>query len=111
MNRTASLLLIVLLILAACGTNSSADQLQMTANSNPSSDAVEESSQNGKGENKSLTLPSADSALITTEIEAAGPASVMIPTQTPSVPVADLISVSQVEDSMTTVEAVRELGP
>jgi len=101
----------VLLILAACGTKSSADQLQMTANSNPSSDAVEESSQNGKGENKSLTLPSADSALITTEIEAAGPASVMIPTQTPSVPVADLISVSQVEDSMTTVEAVRELGP
>ena len=108
MNRTTSLLLIVLLIVAACGTKSSTDQLKMTANSNPSPDSLEESSQKGKEENKSLTLPN---ALITTEIDDTAPESVIIPAETPSVPVADLISVSQVEDSMTTVEAVRELGP
>ncbi|MDC0035216.1 trypsin-like peptidase domain-containing protein [Chloroflexi bacterium] len=111
MNKATSLLLIMLLIVAACGTKSSTDHLKMTANSNPSPDALEESFQKGKAEDKSLTLPSAASALITTEIEDTAPVPVIIPAETPSVPVADLISVSEVENTMTTVEAVRELGP
>ena len=49
--------------------------------------------------------------LSTRESEDVAQPSVIIPTEIPSVAIADLISVSQDEDVMTTVEAVRALGP
>jgi len=111
MKKTTGLLLIVLLIVAACGTESSTDQLKITANSNLSPNALGKASQEEEVENKSLTLSSAANGLITREVEDTAPPPAIIPTETPSAPIVDLISVSQVGDSMTTVEAVRALSP
>ena len=111
MNKTISLLLIVLLIVAACGTKSSTGQLNIAENSDPSIDAQEKSVQQEKIENKSLTLPLAASTSTPTEIEATAQPPAIIDAETPSVPDVDLISVSQAGDNMTTVEAVRALGP
>ena len=111
MNKTIPLLLIVLLIVAACGTKSSTGQLNIAGNSDPSIDAQEKSVQQEKIENKSLTLPVAASTSTPTEIAATDQPPAIIDAETPSVPVVDLISVSQAGDNMTTVEAVRALGP
>ena len=111
MNKTITLLLIVLLIVAACGTKSSTGQLNIAGNSDPSIDAQEKSVQQEKIENKSLTLPVAASTSTPTEIAATDQPPAIIDAETPSVPVVDLISVSQAGDNMTTVEAVRALGP
>ena len=111
MNKTITLLLIVLLIVAACGTKSSTGQLNIAGNSDPSIDAQEKSVQQEKIENKSLTLPVAASTTTPTEIAATDQPPAIIDAETPSVPVVDLISVSQAGDNMTTVEAVRALGP
>ena len=111
MNKTITLLLIVLLIVAACGTKSSTGQLNIAGNSDPSIDAQEKFVQQEKIENKSLTLPVAASTSTPTEIAATDQPPAIIDAETPSVPVVDLISVSQAGDNMTTVEAVRALGP
>ena len=111
MNKTITLLLIVLLIVAACGTKSGTGQLNTAGNSDPIIDAQEKSVQQEKIENKSLTLPLAASTSTPTEIEAIAPPPAIIDVETPSVPDVDLISVSQAGDNMTTVEAVRALGP
>ena len=111
MNKTIPLLVIVLLIVAACGTKSSTGQLNIAGNSDPSIDAQEKSVQQEKIENKSLTLPVAASTSTPTEIAATDQPPAIIDAETPSVPVVDLISVSQAGDNMTTVEAVRALGP
>ena len=102
----------MLLIVAACGTKSSTGQLNIAGNSDPSIDAQEKFVQQEKIENKSLTLPVAASTSTTpTEIAATDQPPAIIDAETPSVPVVDLISVSQAGDNMTTVEAVRALGP
>ena len=111
MKKTTGLLLIVLLIVAACGTESSTDQLKITANSNLSPNALGKASQEEEVENKSLTLSSAANGLITREVEDTAPPPAIFPKVTPSAPIVYLISVSQVGDSMTTVEAVRALSP
>mgnify|MGYP003325623105 FL=1 len=111
MNKTITLLLIVLLIVAACGTKSGTGQLNTAGNSDPIIDAQEKSVQQEKIENKSLTLPLAASTSTPTEIEATAQPPAIIDVETPSVPDVDLISVSQAGDNMTTVEAVRALGP
>ena len=111
MNKTITLLLIVLLIVAACGTKSGTGQLNTAGNSDPIIDAQEKSVQQEKIENKSLTLPLAASTSTPTEIEATDPPPAIIDAETPSVPDVDFISVSQAGDNMTTVEAVRALGP
>ena len=111
MTKTTSLLLIALLLFTACGTKTDTDRIKMTANSNPSPETLEKSVQKEKTGNKSPGLLSTASELITTEIEDTDPLQVIIPSEASSEAIVDLISVSRDVDTMTTVEAVRQLGP
>ena len=111
MTKTTSLLLIALLLFTACGTKTDTDRIKMTANSNPSPETLEKSVQKEKTGNKSPGLLSTASELITTEIEDTDPLQVIIPSEASSEAIVDLISVSRDGDTMTTVEAVRQLGP
>jgi len=111
MTKTTSLLLIALLLFTACGTKTDTDRIKMTANSNPSPETLEKSVQKEKTGNKSPGLLSTASELITTEIEDTDPLQAIIPSEASSEAIVDLISVSRDGDTMTTVEAVRQLGP
>ena len=111
MTKTTSLLLIALLLFTACGTKTDTDRIKMTANSNPSPETLEKSVQKEKTGNKSPGLLSTASELITTEIEGTDPLQAIIPSEASSEAIVDLISVSRDGDTMTTVEAVRQLGP
>ena len=110
-NKAASLLLMTLLLFTACSTKSDNDQLKLVADLNPTPEALEKSSKEVKTEDKSQILSGTAKRLSTRESEDVAQPSVIIPTEIPSVAIADLISVSQDEDVMTTVEAVRALGP
>ena len=110
-NKAASLLLMTLLLFTACSTGGDNDQLKVVADLNPTPEALEKSSKEVKTEDKSQILSGTAKPLSTREGEDVAQPSVIIPTEIPSVPIADLISVSQDEDVMTTVEAVRALGP
>ena len=110
-NRAASLLLVTLLLFTACSTGGDNDQLKLVADLNPTPEASEKSSKEVKTEDKSQILSGTANRLSTRESEDVAQPSVIIPTEIPSVAIADLISVSQDEDVMTTVEAVRALGP
>ena len=110
-NKAASLLLMTLLLFTACSTGGDNDQLKLVADLNPTPEALEKSSKEVKTEDKSQILSGTAKRLSTRESEDVAQPSVIIPTEIPSVAIADLISVSQDEDVMTTVEAVRELGP
>ncbi|HCE76927.1 MAG TPA: hypothetical protein DEP04_09900 [Dehalococcoidia bacterium] len=110
-NRAASLLLMTLLLFTACSTGGDNDQLKVVVDLNPTPEALEKSSKEVKTEDKSQVLSGTAEPLSTREGEDVAQPSVIIPTEIPSVPIADLISVSQDEDVMTTVEAVRALGP
>ena len=110
-NKAASLLLMTLLLFTACSTGGDNDQLKLVADLNPTPEALEKSSKEVKTEHKSQILSGTAKRLSTRESEDVAQPSVIIPTEIPSVAIADLISVSQDEDVMTTVEAVRELGP
>ena len=110
-NRAASLLLMTILVFTACSTGGDNDQLKFVADLNPTPEALEKSSKEVKTEDKSQILSGTAKPLSTREGEDVAQPSVIIPTEIPSVPIADLISVSQDEDVMTTVEAVRALGP
>ena len=110
-NKAASLLLMTLLLFTACSTGGDNDQLKVVADLNPTPEALEKSSKEVKTEDKSQILSGTAKRLSTRESEDVAEPSVIIPTEIPSVPIADLISVSQDEDVMTTVEAVRALGP
>ena len=110
-NRAASLLLVTLLLFTACSTGGDNDQLKLVADLNPTPEALEKSSKEVKTEDKSQILSGTAKRLSTRESEDVAQPSVIIPTEIPSVAIADLISVSQDEDVMTTVEAVRALGP
>ena len=110
-NKAASLLLMTLLLFTACSTGGDNDQLKLVADLNPTPEALEKSSKEVKTEDKSQILSGTAKRLSTRESEDVAQPSVIIPTEIPSVAIADLISVSQDEDVMTTVEAVRALGP
>ena len=110
-NKAASLLLMTLLLFTACSTGGDNDQLKLVADLNPTPEASEKSSKEVKTEDKSQILSGTAKRLSTRESEDVAQPSVIIPTEIPSVAIADLISVSQDEDVMTTVEAVRALGP
>ena len=110
-NKAASLLLMTLLLFTACSTGGDNDQLKVVADLNPTPEALEKSSKEVNTEDKSQILSGTAKPLSTREGEDVAQPSVIIPTEIPSVPIADLISVSQDEDVMTTVEAVRALGP
>ena len=110
-NKAASLLLMTLLLFTACSTGGDNDQLKLVADLNPTPEALEKSSKEVKTEDKSQILSGTAKPLSTREGEDVAQPSVIIPTEIPSVAIADLISVSQDEDVMTTVEAVRALGP
>ena len=110
-NKAASLLLMTLLLFTACSTGGDNDQLKVVADLNPTPEALEKSSKEVKTEDKSQILSGTAKRLSTRESEDVAQPSVIIPTEIPSVAIADLISVSQDEDVMTTVEAVRALGP
>tara|TARA_Y100000590_G_scaffold468658_1_gene652404 strand:- start:3979 stop:5172 length:1194 start_codon:yes stop_codon:yes gene_type:complete len=100
-----------LLLFTACSTGGDNDQLKVVVDLNPTPEALEKSSKEVKTEDKSQVLSGTAEPLSTREGEDVAQPSVIIPTEIPSVPIADLISVSQDEDVMTTVEAVRALGP
>ena len=100
-----------LLLFTACSTGGDNDQLKLVADLNPTPEASEKSSKEVKTEDKSQILSGTAKRLSTRESEDVAQPSVIIPTEIPSVAIADLISVSQDEDVMTTVEAVRALGP
>lgn len=110
-NKAASLLLMTLLLFTACSTKSDNDQLEFVGNLNPSPEALEKSSKEAKTEEKSSILSDTTKTLTTKEVEDVSQPPVINPTEIPSVPIADLISVSRDEGIMTTVEAVRALGP
>ena len=110
-NKAASLLLMTLLLFTACSTGGDNDELKVVADLNPTPEALEKSSKEVKTEDKSQILSGTAKRLSTRESEDVAQPSVIIPTEIPSVAIADLISVSQDEDVMTTVEAVRALGP
>ncbi len=110
-NKAASLLLMTLLLFTACSTKSDNDQLEFVGNLNPSLEALEKSSKEAKTEEKSSILSDTTKTLTTKEVEDVSQPPVINPTEIPSVPIADLISVSRDEGIMTTVEAVRALGP
>ena len=114
MNKITSLLLILLFIVAACGTKTTTDQMNLTAESDSKPETIENSYQDEKEKNKSMPLPGeADSSIPLEDLEDKNTISAteIIPLDISPVPIVDLISVSQNEDGMTTVEAVRELGP
>ena len=100
-----------LLLFTACSTGGDNDELKVVADLNPTPEALEKSSKEVKTEDKSQILSGTAKPLSTREGEDVAQPSVIIPTEIPSVAIADLISVSQDEDVMTTVEAVRALGP
>ncbi len=110
-NKAASLLLMTLLLFTACSTKSDNDQLEFVGNLNPTPEALEKSSKEAKTEEKSSILSNTTKTLTTKEVEDVSQPPVINPTEIPSVPIADLISVSRDEGIMTTVEAVRALGP
>ena len=110
-NKAASLLLMTLLLFTACSTKSDNDQLEFVGNLTPSPEALEKSSKEAKTEEKSSILSDTTKTLTTKEVEDVSQPPVINPTEIPSVPIADLISVSRDEGIMTTVEAVRALGP
>lgn len=110
-NKAASLLLMTLLLFTACSTKSDNDQLEFVGNLNPTPEALEKSSKEAKTEEKSSILSDTTKTLTTKEVEDVSQPPVINPTEIPSVPIADLISVSRDEGIMTTVEAVRALGP
>ncbi len=110
-NKAASLLLMTLLLFTACSTKSDNDQLEFVGNLNPTPEALEKSSKEAKTEEKSSILSNTTKTLTTKEFEDVSQPPVINPTEIPSVPIADLISVSRDEGIMTTVEAVRALGP
>ncbi len=110
-NKAASLLLMTLLLFTACSTKSDNDQLEFVGNLNPTPEALEKSSEEAKTEEKSSILSNTTKTLTTKEFEDVSQPPVINPTEIPSVPIADLISVSRDEGIMTTVEAVRALGP
>ena len=100
-----------LLLFTACSTKSDNDQLEFVGNLNPTPEALEKSSKEAKTEEKSSILSDTTKTLTTKEVEDVSQPPVINPTEIPSVPIADLISVSRDEGIMTTVEAVRALGP
>ena len=106
MNKIVGILLIILLLIVACNRRENTDPLTITEISTPSIETFEESL---TAENKALSSD-AD-----TDIEPPAPAEVipvvLPPLYIPPAANVDLISVSQDDDVMTTVEAVRELGP
>ena len=106
MNKIVGILLIILLLIVACNRRENTDPLTITEISTPSIETFEESL---TAENKALSSD-AD-----TDIEPPAPAEVtpvvLPPFYIPPAANVDLISVSQDDDVMTTVEAVRELGP
>jgi serine protease Do len=85
--------------------------LEFVGNLNPTPEALEKSSKEAKTEEKSSILSDTTKTLTTKEVEDVSQPPVINPTEIPSVPIADLISVSRDEGIMTTVEAVRALGP
>ena len=106
MNKIVGILLIILLLIVACNRRENTDPLTITEISTPSIETFEKSL---TAENKALSSD-AD-----TDIEPPAPAEVipvvLPPLYIPPAANVDLISVSQDDDVMTTVEAVRELGP
>ena len=111
MNKITCLLLILLFIVAACGTKTTTGQMNLTADSDSKPETIENSYQDEKEKNKSMALPSEADSSIPLEDKDTISATEIIPLDISPVPIVDLISVSQNEDGMTTVEAVRELGP
>ena len=59
MNKITCLLLILLFIVAACGTKTTTDQMNLTADSDSKPETIENSYQDEKEKNKSMPLPSA----------------------------------------------------
>ena len=106
MNKIVGILLIILLLIVACNRRENTGSLTITEISTPSIETFEKTS---TAEDKAL------SSAADTDIEPSVPVEVIpvvLPLlDIPPVVVADLISVSQDVDAMTTVEAVRELGP
>ena len=106
MNKVVGILLIILWLIVACNRRENTDPLTITEISTPSIETFEKSL---TAENKALSSD-AD-----TDIEPPAPAEVtpvvLPPLYIPPAANVDLISVSQDDDVMTTVEAVRELGP
>ena len=111
MYKSIGLLLIMLLLVVACNTKSNSNQLERMTHSNPNAEPVEISLKEGEVLNKSIPLPSATKTLIATESEDIASPPVISPAEVSSESIVDFISVSSAEDVMTTVEAVRELGP
>jgi serine protease Do len=106
MNKVVGILLIILWLIVACNRRENTDPLTITEISTPSIETFEKSL---TAENKALSSD-AD-----TDIEPPAPAEVtpvvLPPLYIPPAANVDLISVSQDDDVVTTVEAVRELGP
>jgi len=106
MNKIVGILLIILLLIVACNRRENTGSLTITEISTPSIETFEKTS---TAEDEAL------SSAADTDIEPSVPVEVtpvVLPLlDIPPVVVADLISVSQDVDAMTTVEAVRELGP
>ena len=106
MNKIVGILLIILLLIVACNQREDTGPLTITEISTPNIETFEKPS---TAEDKAL------SSAADTDIESSVPVEVtpvvLPPLDIPPIVVADLISVSQDDDVMTTVEAVRELGP
>jgi serine protease Do len=106
MNKVVGILLIILWLIVACNRRENTDPLTIMEISTPSIETFEKSL---TAENKALSSD-AD-----TDIEPPAPAEVtpvvLPPLYIPPAANVDLISVSQDDDVVTTVEAVRELGP
>ena len=106
MNKTVGILLIIFLLIVACNRSENTEPSTITEISTTSIDTLEKSLIGG---NETL------SSGVDTDIEPPAPAEVtpvvLPPLDIPPAVIADLISVSQDDDVMTTVEAVRELAP
>ncbi|PZC43144.1 MAG: serine protease Do [Chloroflexi bacterium] len=104
MNKVVGILLIILWLLVACNQRENTAQLTITEISTPSIERLKKAS----SEEDKLLLSSADRDIETPAEVAPG---VPPPLDISPSAIADLISVSQNDDAMTTVEVVRELAP